>query len=131
MTLHHLTPPPPQILLAMIENMPVVIQWFTHLIPLRHFLVILRSIFLKGMGWRRSGRRCWRPPPGAWRFSRWRSRVPPNAAISPAESRIRLPDGAGALEALGLGARSIRDDDPVANRDHHEIVRDGERAVVR
>jgi len=33
-----------------IENMPVVIQWFTYLIPLRYFLVILRSIFLKGVG---------------------------------------------------------------------------------
>lgn len=33
-----------------IENMPAVIQWFTYLIPLRYFLVILRSIFLKGVG---------------------------------------------------------------------------------
>jgi len=33
-----------------IENMPVVIQWFTYLIPLRYFLVIVRSIFLKGVG---------------------------------------------------------------------------------
>lgn len=33
-----------------IENMPAVIQPFTYLIPLRHFLVILRSIFLKGVG---------------------------------------------------------------------------------
>ena len=33
-----------------IENMPVVIQWFTYLIPLRYFLVILRSVFLKGVG---------------------------------------------------------------------------------
>jgi drug efflux transport system permease protein len=33
-----------------IENMPVVIQWATYLIPLRYFLVILRSIFLKGVG---------------------------------------------------------------------------------
>jgi len=33
-----------------IENMPTVIQWFTYLIPLRYFLVILRSIFLKGVG---------------------------------------------------------------------------------
>jgi ABC-2 type transport system permease protein len=30
--------------------MPSVIQWFTYLIPLRYFLVILRSIFLKGVG---------------------------------------------------------------------------------
>ena len=33
-----------------IENMPQVIQWFTYLIPLRYFLVIVRGIFLKGIG---------------------------------------------------------------------------------
>jgi len=33
-----------------IENMPDVIQPFTYLIPLRYFLVILRGIFLKGVG---------------------------------------------------------------------------------
>ena len=33
-----------------IENMPIVIQRITYLIPLRYFLVILRSIFLKGVG---------------------------------------------------------------------------------
>lgn len=33
-----------------IENMPGVIQWFTYLIPLRYFLVIVRGIFLKGVG---------------------------------------------------------------------------------
>src|SRR5207249_10747479 len=33
-----------------IENMPAVIQPFTYQIPLRYFLVILRSIFLKGVG---------------------------------------------------------------------------------
>jgi ABC-2 type transport system permease protein len=33
-----------------IENMPAVIQWITYLIPLRYFLVIVRSIFLKGVG---------------------------------------------------------------------------------
>ena len=33
-----------------IENMPVVIQKFTYLLPLRYYLVILRSIFLKGVG---------------------------------------------------------------------------------
>ena len=33
-----------------IENMPDVIQWVTYLIPLRYFLVILRSLFLKGVG---------------------------------------------------------------------------------
>jgi ABC-2 type transport system permease protein len=34
-----------------IENMPAVIQPFTYLIPLRYFLVIVRGIFLKGIGW--------------------------------------------------------------------------------
>jgi ABC-2 type transport system permease protein len=33
-----------------IENMPAWIQPITYLIPLRHFLVILRGIFLKGVG---------------------------------------------------------------------------------
>ncbi|HWR98734.1 MAG TPA: ABC transporter permease [Candidatus Methanoperedens sp.] len=33
-----------------IANMPVVIQWLTHVIPLRYFLVIVRGIFLKGNG---------------------------------------------------------------------------------
>ena len=33
-----------------IENMPPVIQWVTTVIPLRYFLVILRGIFLKGVG---------------------------------------------------------------------------------
>ena len=33
-----------------IENMPEAIQPFTYLLPLRYFLVILRSIFLKGVG---------------------------------------------------------------------------------
>jgi ABC-2 type transport system permease protein len=30
--------------------MPVPIQWVTYLIPLRYFLVIVRAIFLKGVG---------------------------------------------------------------------------------
>jgi ABC-2 type transport system permease protein len=34
-----------------IENMPQVIQWVTTLIPLRYFLVVVRGIFLKGVGW--------------------------------------------------------------------------------
>lgn len=33
-----------------IENMPAVIQVVTYLIPLRYFLVIVRGIFLKGIG---------------------------------------------------------------------------------
>jgi len=33
-----------------IENMPHAIQLVTYLIPLRYFLVILRSIFMKGVG---------------------------------------------------------------------------------
>jgi len=33
-----------------IENMPVVIQWATTVIPLRYYLVIVRGIFLKGVG---------------------------------------------------------------------------------
>jgi ABC-2 type transport system permease protein len=33
-----------------IENMPAVIRAVTYLIPLRYFLVIVRGIFLKGIG---------------------------------------------------------------------------------
>jgi ABC-2 type transport system permease protein len=33
-----------------IENMPVLIQYITYLIPLRYFIVILRGIILKGIG---------------------------------------------------------------------------------
>ncbi len=33
-----------------IENMPSGIQWLTYLNPLRYFLVIIRGIFLKGVG---------------------------------------------------------------------------------
>jgi ABC-2 type transport system permease protein len=33
-----------------IENMPRVIQWVTFVIPLRYFLVIVRGVFLKGIG---------------------------------------------------------------------------------
>ena len=34
-----------------IENMPASIQWVTTVVPLRYFLVIVRGIFLKGVGW--------------------------------------------------------------------------------
>ena len=33
-----------------IENMPRIMQWVTLLVPLRYFLVIVRGIFLKGIG---------------------------------------------------------------------------------
>ncbi len=33
-----------------IENMPAPIQFFTHFMPLKYFLIIIRSIFLKGSG---------------------------------------------------------------------------------
>lgn len=33
-----------------IDNMPVVVQWLTYLNPLRYFLVIVRGIFIKGVG---------------------------------------------------------------------------------
>lgn len=33
-----------------VENMPVIVQWMTWLNPLRFYLVILRGIFLKGIG---------------------------------------------------------------------------------
>jgi ABC-2 type transport system permease protein len=33
-----------------ISSMPPVLQWFSYLIPLRYFLVIIRASFLKGVG---------------------------------------------------------------------------------
>lgn len=33
-----------------IANMPQVVQWLTYLNPLRYFLVVVRGIFLKGIG---------------------------------------------------------------------------------
>ena len=33
-----------------IENMPQILQWFSYLLPLRYFFVIIRGIFLKGIG---------------------------------------------------------------------------------
>lgn len=33
-----------------VANMPEIVQWLTLLNPLRHFLVIIRGIFLKGVG---------------------------------------------------------------------------------
>lgn len=33
-----------------IANMPAVIQWFTLINPMRYFLIIVRGIFLKGVG---------------------------------------------------------------------------------
>jgi len=33
-----------------IASMPVLLQWLTHVIPARHFIVIMRSVILKGTG---------------------------------------------------------------------------------
>jgi len=33
-----------------IANMPKIIQYFTFINPLRYFLVVIRGIFLKGVG---------------------------------------------------------------------------------
>ena len=33
-----------------IQNMPVPIQYLTHLIPFRYFLEVVRALFLKGVG---------------------------------------------------------------------------------
>jgi ABC-2 type transport system permease protein len=34
-----------------IDNMPLVIQYTTYINPLRYFVVIVREVFLKGIGW--------------------------------------------------------------------------------
>jgi ABC-2 type transport system permease protein len=33
-----------------IENMPKVLQWFSHIMPARYFITIIRGIMLKGVG---------------------------------------------------------------------------------
>jgi ABC-2 type transport system permease protein len=33
-----------------VANMPELVQWFTYLNPLRYYLVIIRGVFLKGLG---------------------------------------------------------------------------------
>lgn len=42
-----------------IASMPVVIQWLTYLIPLRYFLIIVRGLFLKGIGVRYLWNQIW------------------------------------------------------------------------
>ncbi len=50
-----------------ISSMPVAFQWLTLLNPVRHYLQVVRAIFLKGAGFAPSGRI-------SWRFSEWESR---------------------------------------------------------
>lgn len=33
-----------------VENMPVILQWISNLIPMKYYLIIIRSIILKGVG---------------------------------------------------------------------------------
>jgi ABC-2 type transport system permease protein len=33
-----------------IQNMPKIFQWITYAVPLRYYVVVLRSVFLKGVG---------------------------------------------------------------------------------
>ena len=35
-----------------VENMPLSLQYLTLLDPIRHYLVIVRGVFLRGAGWR-------------------------------------------------------------------------------
>jgi ABC-2 type transport system permease protein len=49
-----------------IANMPAVIQALTYLNPFRYILVIIRGIFLKGVGRRFSGPSTWPSPSWAW-----------------------------------------------------------------
>lgn len=34
-----------------VSNMPLALQYFTYIIPARHYITILRAIYLKGVGW--------------------------------------------------------------------------------
>jgi ABC-2 type transport system permease protein len=37
-------------LMIPIHNMPIAIQWMTHIVPARYFVALLRGIYLKGVG---------------------------------------------------------------------------------
>ncbi len=67
-----------------IENMPRVIQWVTTIIPLRYFLVIVRGIFLKGVGLEV----LWPRLCGAGRLGR---RGADAGRVSIAQARVGLP----------------------------------------
>ena len=49
-----------------IENMPAAMQHVTYVIPLRYFIVIVRGLFLKGVGLETFWRERWSCSPGAW-----------------------------------------------------------------
>ena len=34
-----------------LEAMPIVLRWISYAMPLRYYLVIIRSMMLKGVGW--------------------------------------------------------------------------------
>lgn len=34
-----------------ISNMPESLQYFTYIIPARHYITVLRAVYLKGVGW--------------------------------------------------------------------------------
>ena len=42
-----------------IASMPLLLQWFSYINPLRYYLVLIRACFLKGSDFRSSGRTCW------------------------------------------------------------------------
>ena len=33
-----------------VENMPVILQWLSHIVPAKYFIIIVKSIMLKGTG---------------------------------------------------------------------------------
>jgi len=45
-----------------LRAMPPVLQAISYLVPLRYYLVIIRSVLLKGVGLGSLGPKCWRSP---------------------------------------------------------------------
>ena len=78
-----------------IANMPVAVQWLTHLNPLSHFLVIIRGIFLKGTGFAVLWPQFLELTVLGWRRVRRRHRALPEAHRLSFRAEGACPRGAG------------------------------------
>ena len=91
-----------------IENMPAVIQPVTYLIPLRYFLVILRGIFLKGVGLEILWPDALALLGGASGFWSWRPAIEQEAGLRRANSRTSNSAGVTQLTTRARFAGSGR-----------------------
>ena len=53
-----------------VENMPRALELASNLVPIKHWLEIVRAVMLKGWVWRQFGPTCWRCE-NDWRRCRW------------------------------------------------------------